>query len=66
MRKKIRRFSVSLSEADYKRLQKIAKRHRPEFTIQYLVSWSIQRLLDRGEEPQLFLDLGAPVDRGES
>lgn len=62
MRTKSKRFSISLSKADYAKLQKIAKTHRPEFTLQYLVNWSIQRLLDRAEDPQLLLDLGNPVD----
>lgn len=63
MRAKSRRFSVSLSKADYAKLQKIAKKHRPQFTLQYLVNWSIQRLLDRAEDPQLYLDLGNPVEK---
>jgi hypothetical protein len=61
MRTKNKRFSVSLSKVDYEKLQRIAKQHRPELTLQYLVNWSIQRLLDRAEDPQLYLDLGNPV-----
>jgi hypothetical protein len=63
MRTKSKRFSVSLSRADYAKLQKIAKTHRPEFTLQYLVNWSIQRLLEGAEDPQLYLDLGNPVNQ---
>jgi len=61
MRRKTRRFSVSLTEADYKKLVKIGEGHKPPFTLQYLVNWGIQRLLDRAEDPQLYLDLGNPV-----
>jgi len=64
MRTKRRRFSVSLTDADYRKLLRIAKRHKPPLTQQYLVSWAIQGLLDRVEDPQLYLDLGNPLRRG--
>ena len=63
MRPGIKRFTVSVPIADYEKLQKIAKRHRPELKLQYLVNWSIQRLLDRAEDPQLYLDLGNPLEK---
>lgn len=62
-RKKSKRFSVSLSEQDYNRLVKIANAHRPSFTLQYVVDWGIQRILDRAEDPQLMLELGSPVTK---
>jgi len=62
MRSKSKRFSVALSKADYARLRRIAKQHRPPFTLQYLVNWSIQRMLERVDDPQLLLDLGNPLE----
>jgi hypothetical protein len=60
-RKKIKRFTVSVSEQDYKRLQEIAGAHRPPFTLQYVVHWGIQGILARAEDPQLMLELGNPL-----
>jgi hypothetical protein len=54
-RKKSKRFTVSLAERDYNRLVKIANAHRPPFTLQYMVDYGIQRLLERADEPQLLL-----------
>lgn len=60
-RKKSKRFTVSLSEQDYNRLVKIASAHRPPFTLQYVVDYGIQRILERADDPQLLLELGNPV-----
>jgi hypothetical protein len=65
MRKKSKRFTISLSQADHKKLLKIAARHKPPFTLQYLVNWSIQGLLEREKDPQLYLSLGNPLKRQE-
>jgi hypothetical protein len=61
MRTRTKRFSVSLTEADYKKLRAVAKKHRPPLTLQYLVSWSLQRLLERAGDPQLDRDLANPI-----
>lgn len=58
---KNKRFTVSLSEQDYKKLQDIASGQRPPLTLQYVVNWGIQRIIDRAEDPQLVLELGNPV-----
>lgn len=60
-RKKNKRFTVSLSEQDYKKLQDIANNQRPPLSLQYVVNWGIQRIIDRAEDPQLMLELGNPV-----
>jgi hypothetical protein len=36
MRTRTKRFSVSVTEADYKKLRAVAKKHRPPLTLQYL------------------------------
>ena len=61
MRMKNKRFSVSISERDYKRLKRIADGHRPPFKLQYIVNWALQGVLDRAEDPQLLLELGNPL-----
>ena len=62
VRTKPKRFSVSLSKEDYKRLTAIAKSHRPTFSLQYLVNWSIQKgLLERTDDRKLYDDLGNPL-----
>jgi hypothetical protein len=63
MRKKPKRFSISLSDQDYKRLRRLANAHRPPFSLQFIVNWSLQSVLDRAEDPQLLLELGNPLRR---
>ncbi|HOH39826.1 MAG TPA: hypothetical protein PK807_05990 [Verrucomicrobiota bacterium] len=63
MRTKNKRFSVSLSVPEYKKLQRIAAAHRPRLSMQYIVHWALQGVLDRAEDPQLLLDLGNPLSR---
>jgi hypothetical protein len=50
-----------LSNQDYRKLQRLANGHRPAFTLQYIVNWAIQGVLDRAEDPQLLLELGNPL-----
>ncbi|HPC51858.1 MAG TPA: hypothetical protein PLV05_02025 [Verrucomicrobiota bacterium] len=64
MRKKPKRFSVSVSGVDYRKLQRIAHSHRPAFSLQYIVNWAIQGVLDRADDPQLLLELGNPLRKG--
>jgi hypothetical protein len=63
-RKKLKRFSVSLSPDDYEALRKLADEHRPSLTLQYVVEYAIRLLLDRVENPQLSLDFGDPFSKG--
>jgi hypothetical protein len=62
MRSKPKRFSVSLSKDDYKKLSAIGRGHRPALSLQYLVNWSIQKgLLDRANERKLHDELANPL-----
>lgn len=62
MRNKPKRFSVSLSKNDYKKLKEIARSLRPSVSLQYLVNWSIQKgLLDRAKERKLHDELANPL-----
>ena len=63
-RKKAKRFSVSLSAADYKALKALAEAHRPPLTLQYLVEYGIGLLLAKAENPQLSFDFGDPFAKG--
>jgi hypothetical protein len=60
-----KRFSVTLNETDYERLKMIAEGHRPKFTLQYVVNYSIQKLLERADDKQLYLELGNPLGNGK-
>src|SRR5262245_33291824 len=60
---KPKRFSISLADEDYSRLKSIAQTHRPKLTLQYLVNWSIHQLIERTDDPQLYLELGDPLGR---
>jgi len=62
IRTRAKRFSVTMNEADYLRLKKIAEGHRPKFTLQYVVNWSIQKLLERADDKQLYMELGNPFN----
>lgn len=64
IRKGRKRFSVSLSKDEYAQLIKIADSHKPPLTLQYLVNWSIQDLLNKAKEGQLDSVLGNPL-RGQ-
>jgi len=62
IRSKPKRFSVSLSKEDYKKLSAIAQKHRPILSLQYLVNWSIQKgLLERVGDRKLYDDLANPL-----
>ena len=64
MRSKPKRFSVSLTPEDYKKLTKIGRGHRPTLSLQYLVNWSIQRgLLDRAGSRKLHDELANPLKK---
>lgn len=40
-----KRFSVSVATADYEQLQRLAREHRPQVSLQYMVEYAIQRML---------------------
>lgn len=56
-----KRFSVSLDKEDYDQLRLMAGEHKPPLTLQYVVRFAVQRLLDSADDPQLLLDLGSPL-----
>lgn len=56
------RFSVTLDRRDYDDLVALTKRHKPPLTLQYVVSYSVQRLLRDAKNPQLVLRMGDPLD----
>lgn len=60
-----KRFSITLDVRDYEELLSLAGRHKPPLTLQYVVNYAIQRLLKDAKDPQLGLQLGDPLSRGE-
>lgn len=57
-------FTVRLEPEDYDRLKALAERRRPVLSLQYLVEYAIQRVLDRADDPQLQLELRDPTRLG--
>ncbi len=57
-----KRFSVTLDRRDYDELLALAERHRPPLSLQYVVSYAVQRLLRDAKNPQLVLKMGDPLD----
>jgi len=55
-----KRFSVTLTEHDYKRLKELAKKHRPPMSLQYVVNYGIIGLLENPEALQLKQNMGDP------
>ncbi len=67
MRSKPKRFSVSLSKDDYRKLSKIGRGHKPALSLQYLVNWSIQKgLLEHANERQLHDELANPLNQNNA
>ena len=54
---KMKRFSVSLEAEEYEELCRIAQTHRPPLTLQYVVRYALQQLLDQHKDRQLQLTL---------
>jgi hypothetical protein len=58
-----KRFSVTLDLGDYEALVALGEKHKPSLRLQYLVNFSVQRLLNDARDPQLLLTLGDPIAR---
>lgn len=56
---KMKRFSVSVGSGEYAELRRIAEQHRPPLSLQYVVRYALQKLIDEHRENQLKL----PLDR---
>lgn len=56
----MKRFSVSLDTKSYRRLTRLATSYRPPLTLQYLVQFAVQDLLEKAEDKQLDLGLTLP------
>ena len=59
-----KRFTVTLDKEDYDRLSKLADDHRPKLTLQYVVQYAVQLLLDTAESNQDALRSMADPRRG--
>ncbi len=60
-----KRLTVSFDEGDYERLKKLADNHRPRLTLQYVVEYSVQLVLERAQDPQFARRLGELTPREE-
>ena len=61
--KEMKRLTVTLDIDDYRKLDRLARGRRPKLSYQYVLNYAVQQLLKRADDPQLFLELGNPVER---
>lgn len=59
-----KRFSVSLEEEDHERVRALAKDHKPELSMNYVVEYAVREFLEKAENPQLALRLRDPLSGG--
>jgi hypothetical protein len=57
-----KRFTITLDGRDYDALVALKEGHKPPLTLQYVISYAIQRLLRDAKNPQLVLKMGDPLD----
>lgn len=62
---KKRSFSVRLEPEDYRRLKNLAESRRPTLSLQYVVEYAIQQVLEKADDPQFQLELRDPTRHGE-
>jgi hypothetical protein len=55
--KRMKRFTVSVEQAQYAELRRIAERHRPRLSLQYVVRYALQKFVDENKGKQLPLKL---------
>jgi hypothetical protein len=53
----MKRFTVSVEEAEYAELRRIAQTHRPRLSLQYVVRYALQKFIDENKSKQLSLKL---------
>jgi len=56
-----KRLTISFDQSDYDRLKELADSHRPRLTLQYVVEYAVQVLLERGQDPQFMRHIGTPM-----
>lgn len=62
-RRETKRFTVTVEADDYRRLKALAETHRPRLSLQYVVNFAIQRLLQQTENRTGKDALGDPLDQ---
>jgi hypothetical protein len=60
---KSKSFTVRLDIDDYRALQTLGAEHKPPLSLQYIVTFALQRFLRDAGDPQLRLQLGDPLAR---
>lgn len=54
-KQQMKRFTVSVEAEAYEQLRRIARTHRPPLSLQYVVRYALQKLVDEHSEGQLQL-----------
>ena len=60
-RTEMKRFTVSLPQADYENLRTLVERQQPRLTMNYGVQFAVKMLLEAADERQLPLGFGNPT-----
>jgi transcriptional regulator with XRE-family HTH domain len=60
------RLTISLERRDYEALAHLKDRHKPPLSLQYVINYAIQRLLEDAKDPQLALKMGDPKPRARA
>ena len=63
---KPKRFTVSLTEPDYKKLKTIADKQRPPCSMTFVVNRALQIVFGRAEHRQRWLEFAHPLQRDQS
>ena len=56
-----KRLTITLARRDYDALSALKERHKPPLSLQYVINYAIQRLLEESKNPQLILKMGDPL-----
>lgn len=56
-----RRFTIGLTEEEYARVKSLASGHRPPMTLQYVVEYAVQRLLDQAGNDEFVSRMADPL-----
>jgi hypothetical protein len=66
IRKKGKRFTVSLTDKDYTKLKKIADKQEPPCSLTFVVNRALQIVFGRADNPQRLMDFAHPLQRDRS
>jgi hypothetical protein len=57
----LKTLTVRLDSDEYQRLTRLAKRHRPPLSLQYVLRFAVQLLLERSKDPRFAQQMRDPT-----